>query len=65
MQERVDTACRRRVIAVEIAVRILEQRMIFGMQADYRERALLERTERFAGPLFFPGVEKELARLIP
>ena len=65
MQERVNAAFRRRVIAVEIAVRILEQCMVFGMQANYRERNLLERTERFAGPVFFPGVEKELARLIP
>jgi len=47
-----------------MTVRFIEQRMIFGMQADHLQRDLFQPDERFAAPVFFPGVEKKAPRFV-
>ncbi|MDO8595107.1 MAG: hypothetical protein Q7R45_00635 [Sulfuricaulis sp.] len=58
MQKRIQCAVLGRIVTVEIALRIIEQRVAFRVQQNYLQRDRLQTAQRLAGAIFVPTVEK-------
>src|SRR6185436_7402631 len=61
MQERIDGAAFRREVAIEIALRVVEQGLMLGMQQDDLHRGAFQALQSRLRTVLAPGFEEEAA----
>ena len=64
VQERIDVALLGTVVAVDMLLGRLDDRVILRMHRNQLRRGLLERRQRLAGAVLAPRVDQEAARLV-